>query len=58
MVDSNIKSCAIIKLVIEGKFLGYIIGYNNHVRIWQDEETALFTYFGMVVGNKIYYKDR
>ena len=55
MDDHNIRALIVSKILAKDNYYGYLMVYQEHPRIWQDEDIALIKYFASIVGLSLYH---
>ena len=58
MSQHEASSCCIAKLMVNRTYLGYLILFNTHVRVWQEVEVASTLYLATIIENIIYFNHK
>lgn len=57
MEDNNFRSLLGAKIIAKGKYLGCIMLFQEHIRIWQQEDVSLLKYFSTIAGLSLINND-
>lgn len=50
MEDNKLRSLIGARIVAKGKYLGYVMLFQEHIRIWQEDEVSLLKYLSTILG--------